>query len=206
MKYTKIELPYSYNALEPYIDEETVNIHYNKHLQGYVDKLNNILEVYKNFTKGKTLDQILSDVSKIPKEIRQDIINQGGGVLNHNLYFSILSPHPKKRPEGKLLKEIIKTFGNLDILIELLSEAAINQFGSGYGWLVKDKHGKLKIMSTLNQDTPISFGFIPILTIDIWEHAYYLKYKNLRAEYVKNIWNIIDWGKVEEIYKNCNIK
>lgn len=206
MKYTKIELPYSYNALEPYIDEETVNIHYNKHLQGYVNKLNNILEVYKNFTKGKTLNQILSDVSKIPKEIRQDIINQGGGVLNHNLYFSILSPHPKKRPEGKLLKEIIKTFGNLDILIELLSEAAINQFGSGYGWLVKDKHGKLKIMSTLNQDTPISFGFIPILTIDIWEHAYYLRYKNLRAEYVKNIWNIIDWGKVEEIYKNCNIK
>ena len=201
MKYDKIELPYSYNALEPYIDEETVNIHYNKHLQGYVNKLNNILEGYEKFTKGKTLEEILSNINKIPKNIRQDVINQGGGVSNHNLYFSILSPNPKKNPEGKLLKEIIKTFGTLEFLIEQVSEVAINQFGSGYGWLVKDKHGKLKIMSTLNQETPLSFGFIPILTIDIWEHAYYLKYKNLRAEYVKNIWNIIDWEKVEEAYK-----
>jgi len=201
MKYDKIELPYSYNALEPYIDEETVNIHYNKHLQGYVNKLNNILEGCEKFTKGKTLEEILSNINKIPKNIRQDVINQGGGVSNHNLYFSILSPNPKKNPEGKLLKEIIKTFGTLEFLIEQVSEVAINQFGSGYGWLVKDKHGKLKIMSTLNQETPLSFGFIPILTIDIWEHAYYLKYKNLRAEYVKNIWNIIDWGKVEEAYK-----
>lgn len=206
MKYDKIELPYSYNALEPYIDEETVNIHYNKHLQGYVNKLNNILEGYEKFTKGKTLEEILSNVNKIPKEIRQDVINQGGGVSNHNLYFCIISPHPKKHPDGKLLKEIIKTFGSLEMLKEQVSEVAINQFGSGYGWLVTDKHGKLKIMSTLNQDTPLSFGFIPILTIDIWEHAYYLKYKNLRAEYVKNIWNIIDWEKVEEIYKNFNIK
>jgi Fe-Mn family superoxide dismutase len=202
MKYDKIELPYSYNALEPYIDEETVNIHYNKHLQGYVNKLNNILKGYEKFTKDKTLEEILSNINKIPKNIRQDVINQGGGVSNHNLYFSILSPNPKKNPEGKLLKEIIKTFGTLEFLIEQVSEVAINQFGSGYGWLVKDKHGKLKIMSTLNQDTPLSFGFIPILTIDIWEHAYYLKYKNLRAEYVKNIWNIIDWEKIEEAYKN----
>ncbi|BCZ46238.1 superoxide dismutase [Clostridium gelidum] len=201
MKYDKIELPYSYNALEPYIDEETVNIHYNKHLQGYVNKLNTVLEGHEKFTKGKTLEEILSDVNKIPKGIRQAVINQGGGVANHNLYFSILSPHPKKCPEGKLLKEIIKTFKSLELLEEQVSAAAINQFGSGYGWLVKDKHGKLKIMSTLNQDTPLSFGFIPLIAIDIWEHAYYLKYKNLRAEYVKNIWNIIDWGKVEEYYK-----
>ena len=202
MKYDKIELPYSYNALEPYIDEETVNIHYNKHLQGYVNKLNNVLLGYEKFTKGKTLEEILSEVNKIPKGIRQDVINQGGGVVNHNLYFSILSPHPKKHPEGKLLKEIIKTFCSLEILKEQVSQVAINQFGSGYGWLVKDKHGKLKIMSTSNQDTPLSFGFIPLIAIDIWEHAYYLKYKNLRAEYVKNIWNIIDWGKIEESYNN----
>ena len=202
MKYDKIELPYSYNALEPYIDEETVNIHYNKHLQGYVNKLNSILDGYEKFTDKKTLEEILSNINKIPKGIRQDVINQGGGVSNHNLYFSILSPHPKKYPEGKLLKEINKTFKTLDVLKEQVSEAAINQFGSGYGWLVKDKHGKLKVMRTLNQETPLSFGFIPILTIDIWEHAYYLKYENLRAEYVKNIWNIIDWEKVEEAYKN----
>lgn len=206
MKYDKVELPYSYNALEPYIDEETVKIHYTKHLQGYVNKLNNVLEGYERFTNGKTLEEILLNVSKIPKSIRHDVINQGGGVLNHNLYFSILFPHPKKEPEGKLLCEIIKTFGSLETLKVKVSEAAINQFGSGYGWLVKDKHGKLKIMSTLNQDTPFLFGLTPLIAIDIWEHAYYLKYKNLRGEYVKNIWNIIDWSKVEEIYKDVNIK
>lgn len=198
--YNKIELSYSYNGLEPYIDEETVKIHYTKHLQGYVDKLNNILKGYEKFTKGKTLENILFNVDKIPKKIRQEVINQGGGVYNHNLYFSILSPNPKMKPEGKLLKEIIKTFDSLEKLKKNVSEAAINQFGSGYGWLVMDKHGRLKIINTLNQNSPLIYGLIPILTIDVWEHAYYLKYKNLRAEYVKNIWNVIDWGKVEEIY------
>lgn len=200
MIYDKIELSYSYNGLEPYIDEETVRIHYTKHLQVYVDKLNNILKGYEKFTKGKTLENILFNVDKIPKKIRQEVINQGGGVYNHNLYFSILSPNPKMKPEGKLLKEIVKTFDSLEKLKKNVSEAAINQFGSGYGWLVMDKHGRLKIINTLNQNSPLIYGLIPILTIDVWEHAYYLKYKNLRAEYVKNIWNVIDWGKVEEIY------
>lgn len=200
MIYSKVELLYSYNGLEPYIDEETVRIHYTKHLQGYVDKLNSVLKAYERFTKGKTLEEILLNVDKIPKKIKQEVINQGGGVYNHNLYFSILSPNPKKTPEGKLLKEIVKSFGSLENLKEKVSEAGIKQFGSGYGWLVKDKHEKLKVMNTLNQDSPLIFGFIPILTIDVWEHAYYLKYKNLRAEYVKNIWNVIDWERVEEIY------
>lgn len=203
MKYNKVELPYSFNALEPYIDEETVRIHYTRHLQGYVNKLNMILEGYEKYTDNKTLGEILSHLDKIPKFIRQEVINQGGGVFNHNLYFSILFPHPKKEPEGKLFCEIIKTFGSMDALKSQVSEAAINQFGSGYGWLVKDRHGKLKVMSTLNQDTPLLFGLTPLLTIDIWEHAYYLKYKNLRAEYVKNIWNIIDWSKIEDIYKDA---
>ena len=175
MRYDKVELTYSYNALEPYIDEETVKVHYTKHLQGYVNKLNDILKDHEKFTNGKTLEQILLNINKIPKRIKQDVINQGGGVSNHNLYFSILFPYPKKKPEGKLLNEIIRTFGSLETLKELLSEASINQFGSGYGWLVKDRHGKLKIMNTSNQDTPLSLGFIPILTIDVWEHAYYLK-------------------------------
>jgi Fe-Mn family superoxide dismutase len=202
MKYDKIELPYSYNALEPYIDEETVRIHYNKHLQGYVNKLNDILKGYEKLTNRRTLEEILSNVNKIPKEIRQDIINQGGGVLNHNLYFSILFPHPKKQPEGKLLCEIIRTFESFEALKNQISEITIKHFGSGYGWLVKDKHGKLKIVSTLNQDSPLLFGLTPLLTIDVWEHAYYLKYKNLRTEYVKNIWNIIDWERIENIYKD----
>ncbi|AJG98614.1 MULTISPECIES: superoxide dismutase [Clostridium] len=205
MRYEKIELTYSYNSLEPYIDEETVKIHYTKHLQGYVDKLNNVLKGYEKFTEGKTLEQILSNPNKIPKKIYRDVINQGGGVLNHNLYFSILFPYPKKEPEGKLLNEIVSTFGSLEMLKKLVSETAINKFGSGYGWLVKDKRGKLKVANSSNQDTPLSFGFTPILTIDVWEHSYYLKYKNLRGDYVKNIWNLIDWARVEELYKNDNL-
>lgn len=200
MKYDKILLPYSFDALEPYIDTLTVKIHYTKHHQTYVDNLNKLLEGYDEFTKGKSIEEILWDVDSIPKEIRQGVINQGGGVANHNLYFFILSQNPKKSPEGKLLEEINKTFGSLENVKEEISKASINQFGSGYGWLVKDMNGNLKVINTLNQNSPISEHLIPLLTIDVWEHAYYLKYKNLRAEYVKNIWNLIDWEKVEQLY------
>ncbi|EES48688.1 superoxide dismutase [Clostridium botulinum] len=203
--FNKIELPYNYDALEPYIDKETVDIHYNKHLQTYVNNLNNILKGHEEFVNGKSLGKILSDVNSIPEEIRQGIINQGGGVFNHNLYFSILSPTPKKAPEGKLLDEINNSFGNLEGLKDKISNTAIGQFGSGYGFLVKDENGKLSVTSVLNQNNPLSNNLIPILCIDVWEHAYYLKYKNLRADYVKNIWNIIDWAKVEDLYMNYSI-
>lgn len=200
MKYDKIKLPYNFNDLEPYIDALTVETHYSKHLQTYVNNLNNLLVGYEAFTEGKTLDEILSDLNEIPDKIRTAVINQGGGVLNHNLYFSLLSPLAKKEPEGALLKDINNTFGDLETLKELVSTISINQFGSGYGWLVLNKECNLEVINTLNQDTPFSLGFKPILTIDVWEHAYYLKYKNLRAEYVKNIWNIIDWRMVEKLY------
>ena len=203
--FNKIELPYNYDALEPYIDKETVDIHYNKHLQTYVNNLNNILKGHEEFANGKSLGKILSDVNSIPEEIRQGVINQGGGVFNHNLYFAILSPTPKKAPEGKLLDEINKAFGNLENFKNEISNAAIGQFGSGYGFLVKDANGNLSVTNALNQNNPISNGLIPILCIDVWEHAYYLKYKNLRADYVKNIWNIIDWAKVEGLYLNYSI-
>ncbi|MGN2338563.1 superoxide dismutase [Clostridium cagae] len=203
--FNKIELPYNYDALEPYIDKETVDIHYNKHLQTYVNNLNNILKGHEEFVNGKSLGKILSDVNSIPEEIRQGVINQGGGVFNHNLYFSILSPTPKKAPEGKLLDEINNSFGNLEDLKDKISNAAIGQFGSGYGFLVKDENSKLSVTSVLNQNNPLSNNLIPILCIDVWEHAYYLKYKNLRADYVKNIWNIIDWAKVEDLYMNYSI-
>lgn len=202
MKYDKIPLPYDFDALEPYIDAETVRIHYTKHLQTYVDNLNKLLEGYEDFTKGKTLEEILWNINSVPKKIRQGVINQGGGVANHNLYFFILSENPSKSPKGKLLDEIKKTFGSLEKLKDEVSEASVDQFGSGYGWLVMDESGKLKIVNTLNQNSPLMEHLIPLLTIDVWEHAYYLKYKNRRAEYVKNIWNVIDWNKVEEIY-NC---
>ena len=200
MKYDKWPLQYKYKDLEPYIDTETVCIHYTKHLQGYVDKLNKILEGYEKFTEGKTLEEILYNIEKVPKEIRKDVINQGGGVANHNLYFSILSQRPKKYPNGKLLMEINKKYGDIEKLKDEISKRAINQFGSGYSWLVVNEKGELDVISTSNQDSPLIFKMKPILTIDVWEHAYYLKYKNLRANYVKNIWNIIDWTKVEENY------
>ncbi|NFG40871.1 superoxide dismutase [Clostridium botulinum] len=200
--FDKINLHYGYNALEPYIDGKTVNIHYNKHLQTYVNNLNKLLEGYEELIDGKTLEQILASVGDFPKEIRQDLINQGGGVANHNLYFYILSPKPKEKPDGILLYEINNKFGDIENLKIQLSNLAISQFGSGYGFLVKDSKGNLSIVKTLNQDSPISNGLTPILCIDVWEHAYYLKYKNLRADYVKNIWNVIDWSKVQGLYEN----
>ena len=200
--YEKYQLPFCYNELEPYIDALTVETHYEKHLQTYLNNLNAITEEYREFFKGKTIEEVLSKTDKIPKKIKQDVINQGGGVVNHNLYFSILSPVAKKNPEGKLLDEIIKTFGSLENLKNELSNASIKVFGSGWGFLVKDKKGKLKIITTANQDSPLSLGYIPILSIDVWEHAYYLKYKNLRAKYVENLWNIIDWAKVESLYQD----
>ncbi|MDR5588220.1 MULTISPECIES: superoxide dismutase [Clostridium] len=200
--FDKIKLPYEYNALEPYIDAETLNIHYNKHLQTYVNNLNKILEKHTDLVEGKTLEQILLNVESFPKEIRQDIINQGGGVANHNLYFYNLSPNPKLKPEGTLLYEINSKFADIENLKIQLTNLAISQFGSGYGFLVKDNNGNLSILKTLNQNSPISNGLTPILCIDVWEHAYYLQYKNLRADYVKNIWNIIDWNKVQDLYEN----
>lgn len=203
--FDKIKLPYAFDALEPYIDAETVETHYSKHLQKYVDNLNSLIKGYEQYTEGKSLDQLIASVNELPEEIRQGVIDQGGGVSNHNLYFALLSPNPKKAPEGKLLDEINSTFGDLETLKTEISNAAIGQFGSGYGFLVKDKSGKLSVRNTLNQNSPAMDGIVPILTIDVWEHAYYLKYKNLRADYVKNIWNIIDWEKVEGLYENYNI-
>ena len=200
MKYDKITLPYNFNDLEPYIDAETVETHYSKHLQTYVNNLNTIVENNPSFFHGKTLEEILSDVNNIPQEIKIPVINQGGGVFNHNLYFSILSPKTKLSPEGEVLKDINNTFGSVDTLKDEISNAAIRHFGSGYVWLVINKYGFLQVMRMPNQDNPLSIGAKPILTIDVWEHAYYLKYKNARADYVKNIWNIIDWSVVEKLY------
>ncbi|MGL5087493.1 MAG: superoxide dismutase [Clostridium sp.] len=201
--YNKVKLDYNYDGLEPYIDAQSVEIHYTKHLQSYVNNLNNLLKGYDDFTKGKTLEEILKYPKNIPAKIRTGVINQGGGVANHNFYFSILSPSAKTKPEGKLLEAINKAFGSFEEFKEELSVASISQFGSGYGWLVINRKGRLEIIGTENQDSPLSLGMIPLINIDVWEHAYYLKYKNLRADYVKAIWNIIDFAKVEKIYEEA---
>lgn len=201
--YHMIKLPYDYDALEPYIDRKTVRIHYTKHLKTYETNLNKLLEGHEDITKGKTLAELLSNLDEIPESIRTGVINQGGGVYNHNLYFSILGKKHKKGPTGDLLNAIIKGFGSFDRLKSEMSEGAISQFGSGYAFLSKDDKGNLFIKKTLNQNNTLHEGLTPILTIDVWEHAYYLKYKNLRGDYVKNIWNIINWKMVEDLYEGC---
>ena len=202
MYFDKIELSYKYNELEPYIDELTVETHYGKHLQTYVNNLNNLLKDYGEIVENKSLEYLLSNLDTIPENIRQGFINQGGGVANHNFYFSILSPNPKKEPGGKFLEAINSKFGSVEAMKDKISNSSIAHFGSGWGWLVIDENGELEVITTLNQNSPLSINKKPLLTIDVWEHAYYLKYKNLRAEYVRNIWNLIDWSKVEKIYES----
>lgn len=198
--YKRIELPYDFNSLEPYIDEATMKTHYGKHHLAYETNLNKALENNEEYTKGKTLEQLLKNIDELPEGIKTAVVNNGGGVSNHNLYFSILSPNAKKAPEGKLLEAINKTFGSVDNLKEELNNASITIFGSGFAFLAKDKDGNLSIVKRPNQNSPTMDGLVPVIAIDVWEHAYYLNYKNLRADYVKNIWNVIDWGKVEELY------
>ncbi|AYE33033.1 superoxide dismutase [Clostridium septicum] len=202
MKYDKIILPYSYDALEPYIDALTVQIHYEKHLQSYVDNLNSLVAIDPKFFDEKPLNEILSNTNSIPVEIRQGVINQGGGVDNHNFYFSILSPNAKTMPEGRLLTAINNTFGSFDNMKEKLNKLSIGKFGSGWGWLVVNEYCGLEIITTSNQNSPLSVNKKPLIAIDVWEHAYYLKYKNLRKDYVNNIWNLIDFNIIENLYNS----
>ena len=195
-EYPFLPLPYTYNALEPILDAKTVEIHYTKHHKAYLDKLNVLVKRYPSFFEGKSIEEVLSHPEEIPADIRQEVINQGGGYANHNLYFYSLSPNGGGEPFGKLAKEIKLAFGSFDQLKRLLAQAATNQFGSGYGWLVLDQHKKLRVVKTPNQNSPLSAGFTPLLNLDVWEHAYYLKYQNRRADYTEAIFEIINWDEV----------
>lgn len=202
--YTLPQLPYSYDALEPIIDAKTVEIHYDKHHRAYLNNLNTALEGYENLVTGKPIEEVLANLNEIPVEIRQKVINMGGGFANHNLYWSILSPNGGGVPTGKLAKEINEQFGSFEKFKEALNPLAKTVFGSGWAWLVVDNNTKkLEIIKTSNQDSPISIGKTPILTIDVWEHAYYLKYQNRRADYVEQFYNIINWDEVNNNYKKA---
>ena len=201
--YTLPSLPYAYNALEPIIDTQTVEIHHTKHHKAYLDKLNDLVKRYPSFFEGKSIEEILSQPETIPADIRQDVINQGGGYVNHNLYFCILSPNGGGAPHGKLAEELNKAFGSFDRMKQLLSEAAVGQFGSGYGWLVLNDKKELQIIKAPNQESPLSTGYQPLLNIDVWEHAYYLKYQNRRPEYVSAIFDVINWDEVEHRYEEA---
>lgn len=198
--FTLKPLDYPYNELEPSIDEETVHIHHDKHQQAYVDKLNLAIGKHPELY-GKSLHALLSDLDSIPNDIVKDIVNQGGGVYNHEFYWNVLGKGCDK-PVGELAKAIDRDFGSFEDFKNMYKQSAIAVFGSGWAWLVSDKNGNLSIMTTKDQSSPISLGYIPILTMDVWEHAYYLKYQNKRPEYIDNFFNIINWNKCEEYYNN----
>ena len=198
-----IELPYAYDALEPYIDAQTMEIHHSRHHNAYVTNLNKALEPFAEL-HGKSLDELLSNgLDAVPESIRTAVRNHGGGTWNHNLFWRTMSPNGGGAPVGKVAEEISKKFGSFEEFKDKMSKTAVSQFGSGWGWLVLSKSGSLEVLSTPNQDTPLSDGHFPLLTVDIWEHAYYLKYQNKRPDYVSEWWNVIDWKKVEELYQSA---
>jgi Fe-Mn family superoxide dismutase len=194
------QLPYSYDALEPYIDAETMKIHHTKHHQTYVDKLNEAVNKYPDL-KNKSVEELLSNLNVLPADVREQIRNNGGGHYNHSLFWTIMGPNKGGEPKGKLKEDIAKTFGSFDNFKKEFKTTALNRFGSGWAWLIKDKDGKLKITSTPNQDTPIMEGIVPIMGLDVWEHAYYLKYQNRRGDYIDNWWNVVNWDEIGKRYK-----
>ena len=198
-QFTLPELPYAYDALEPHIDNETMSIHHTKHHNTYVSNLNGALEGYSDL-QNKSLDELLKDLDNLPKEIQTAVRNNGGGHANHSLFWELMSPNGGGSPKGSLAEAIDAKFGSFDQFKEEFKAAATGRFGSGWAWLVVD-NGELAITSTPNQDTPVMDGKTPILGVDVWEHAYYLKYQNKRPDYVSAFWNVVNWDKVAELYQ-----
>lgn len=190
-------LPYASNALEPIIDAVTVEIHYGKHHTTYLKNLNSAIEKHPEFFDW-SLEKILSNLEQIPEDIRTAVRNNGGGVFNHNIYwFNLCPPDLSSEPIGKLADAINKKFGDLPSFKSEFEKAGLGRFGSGYAWLSAKPDGELVLHSSANQDSPLQEGLIPLLVVDVWEHAYYLKYQNRRAEYLSNFWKIVNWKEVE---------
>ena len=194
MAFTLPALPYAYDALTPYIDEETMHLHHEKHHNAYITNANAALEKHPELA-DKTLEELLADLNSIPEDIRTAVRNNGGGHANHSLFWTVLAPNAGGEPTGAVKDGIEEAFGSFDAMKEKFSAAAAGRFGSGWAWLVVSD-GKLEITSTPNQDSPISEGKTPILGLDVWEHAYYLNYKNVRPEYIKAFWNLVNWDEV----------
>lgn len=192
------DLPYAYDALEPHIDAETMTLHHDKHHATYVANANAALEKHPEI--GEDLEALLADVSQIPEDIRQAVINNGGGHLNHALFWELMSPGETQISQ-ELSEDINATFGSFEDFKAAFTAAATGRFGSGWAWLVVNAEGKLEVLSTANQDTPIMEGKKPILGLDVWEHAYYLNYRNVRPNYIKAFFEIINWNKVNELYQ-----
>lgn len=194
MAFTLPALPYAYDALTPYIDEETMHLHHEKHHNAYITNANAALEKHPELA-DKTIEELLADLNSIPEDIRTAVRNNGGGHANHSLFWTVLAPNAGGEPTGAVKDGIEEAFGSFDAMKEKFSAAAAGRFGSGWAWLVVSD-GKLEITSTPNQDSPVSEGKTPILGLDVWEHAYYLNYKNVRPEYIKAFWNLVNWDEV----------
>ncbi len=195
-------LPYAYDALEPHIDQQTMDIHHNKHHNGYVTKLNKALEGYPDLAK-QTVEELMGTLDLIPENIRTAVRNNGGGHANHSLFWQIMSPKGGGTPTGDIDQAINETFKSFDAFQQQFKATATGRFGSGWAWLVLDDQNNLVIMSTPNQDSPISQGYVPLMGLDVWEHAYYLKYQNRRADYIDAWWNVVDWNQVNERYQRA---
>jgi len=199
--FTLPKLPYAFDALEPHIDAQTMEIHHDRHHKAYVDNLNKALMGNEDLLQ-KPVEFLIRDIKDVPEKIRKAVINNGGGHANHTMFWEIMAKDAGGQPNGKLAKAIADTFGSFEKFQAKLTDAAMNRFGSGWAWLVVNKE-KLEVLSTANQDSPLMKNQTPILGIDVWEHAYYLKYQNKRADYVKAWWNVVNWKNVGERYEKA---
>jgi len=196
MKNTFYKLNYNYDSLEPHIDSKTVEIHYSKHHQNYFNKFTEALEKYPELQE-KSVEEILKNIDSVPEDIRETIKNNGGGYFNHSLYWSVMQPGGSNKPSDDFAQKL----GGFENFKEEFTKKSLSLFGSGWVWLAVNQEGNFEIMQTANQNCPLSEGNYPVLTIDLWEHAYYLKYQNRRAEYIEAWWNLVNWDVVEKLYQ-----
>lgn len=195
------DLPYNYNALEPYIDEATMRVHHDKHHQAYINNLKAALEKYPDL-QDMTAEELIRDLSSVPEDIRTAVRNNGGGHVNHSMFWIIMSPDGGGGPTGPIADAITESFGSFDELKTKFNEAGTKRFGSGWAWLVRDADGKLTVTSTANQDNPMSDGQYPVFGNDVWEHAYYLQYQNRRPDYLAAWWNVVNWDEVNRRFRS----
>ncbi|HYP20471.1 MAG TPA: superoxide dismutase [Chloroflexia bacterium] len=195
-------LPYDYNALEPYIDEETMHLHHDKHHQAYINNLNTALANHPDL-QDKSAEELIRDLNSVPEAIRPAVRNNGGGHVNHTMFWEIMGPNGGGEPSGALADAINQSFGSFDAFKQQFNDAGTKRFGSGWAWLVRGSDGGLSVISTANQDNPLSDGQYPVLGNDVWEHAYYLKYQNRRPDYLAAWWNVVNWDAVSQRYEQA---
>ncbi|HEU5369015.1 MAG TPA: superoxide dismutase [Ktedonobacterales bacterium] len=195
-------LPYDYTALEPYIDEQTMHLHHDKHHQAYATNLNNALQGQSQF-ENLAIEDLMRRINEVPENIRTAVRNNGGGHVNHSMFWQIMKPNGGGEPSGALAQAITQAFGSFDQFKAAFNDAGTKRFGSGWAWLVQDNTGKLQVISTANQDSPLMDGHFPIMGNDVWEHAYYLKYQNRRPEYLNAWWNVLNWDEITKRFERA---